>query len=63
MMISLYTCIATCQLRTVAFVTKYNASVDMLSVSGELFIIVLTRAWGNIVDPSSIFGLKDDILV
>ena len=44
MMISFYTCIATCQLRTVAFVTKYNASVDMLSVSGELFIIVLTRA-------------------
>lgn len=47
---------------TVAFVTKYNASVDMLSVSGELFIIIFTRACGNTTEPSPNFGLNEDIL-
>ena len=47
---------------TVAFVTKYNASVDMLSVSGELFIIIFTRACGNIIEPSPNLGLNEDIL-
>lgn len=56
-MIRIYSKIA-----TVAFVTKYNASVDMLSVSGELFIIILTRACGKIVEPSLILGLNDIFL-
>lgn len=46
-----------------AFVTKYRASVDILSVSGELFMIILTRACGSIMEPSPNFGLNDDILL
>lgn len=44
--------------QTVALVTKYKASEEIFSVSGELFMMVFTRAWGSTGQPSSIFGLN-----